>query len=97
TTIFLFPNSKPFMTERRSWIVYRPAKFTARAQAKLPYVRGASAVFTLTTLSATDFALSMRKLFLPEDKMVIYEITAAVEPNLAEAYEKYMRERHIPD
>ena len=29
--------------------------------------------------------------------MVIYEITAVVQPNLVEAYEKYMRERHIPD
>ncbi len=29
--------------------------------------------------------------------MVIYEITSVVEENLAEAYEKYMRERHIPD
>lgn len=29
--------------------------------------------------------------------MIIYEITAIVQPNLVEAYEKYMRERHIPD
>lgn len=29
--------------------------------------------------------------------MVIYEITVIVQPELAEAYEKYMRERHIPD
>lgn len=29
--------------------------------------------------------------------MVIYEITAAVEENLVEAYERYMREQHIPD
>ena len=29
--------------------------------------------------------------------MVIYEITAVVETKLVEAYEKYMRERHIPD
>lgn len=29
--------------------------------------------------------------------MVIYEITAVVEQSLVEAYEKYMRERHIPD
>jgi len=29
--------------------------------------------------------------------MVIYEITAVVQPNLVEAYEKYMRGRHIPD
>ena len=29
--------------------------------------------------------------------MVIYEITAVVQAELIEAYEKYMRERHIPD
>lgn len=29
--------------------------------------------------------------------MVIYEITAAVRADLVEKYEKYMRERHIPD
>lgn len=29
--------------------------------------------------------------------MVIYEITAFVQANLVEAYEKYMRGRHIPD
>lgn len=29
--------------------------------------------------------------------MVIYEITAVVRSNLTEAFEKYMRERHIPD
>jgi hypothetical protein len=29
--------------------------------------------------------------------MVIYEITAAVQAELVEEYEKYMRERHIPD
>jgi hypothetical protein len=29
--------------------------------------------------------------------MVIYEITAIVQANLVEAYEKYMRGRHIPD
>jgi Domain of unknown function (DUF4286) len=29
--------------------------------------------------------------------MVIYEITATVRANLIEKYEKYMRERHIPD
>lgn len=29
--------------------------------------------------------------------MVIYEITAEVESNLIEDYEKYMRETHIPD
>ena len=29
--------------------------------------------------------------------MVTYEITAAVRPDLCEAYERYMRERHIPD
>ena len=29
--------------------------------------------------------------------MVIYEITAIVRADLVEAYEKYMRERHIPD
>ncbi|MET0753754.1 MAG: DUF4286 family protein [Pyrinomonadaceae bacterium] len=29
--------------------------------------------------------------------MIIYEITAVVRENLVEAYEKYMRERHIPD
>ena len=28
---------------------------------------------------------------------VTYEITATVAPALAEAYERYMRERHIPD
>jgi len=28
---------------------------------------------------------------------VIYEITAVVAPELTEKYEKYMRERHIPD
>ncbi|MDQ4123274.1 MAG: DUF4286 family protein [Acidobacteriota bacterium] len=31
------------------------------------------------------------------EKTVIYEITAIVEPKLVEKYEKYMRERHIPD
>lgn len=30
-------------------------------------------------------------------RKVIYEITATVENKLAAAYEKYMRERHIPD
>lgn len=29
--------------------------------------------------------------------MVIYEITAVVRADLVEDYEKYMRERHIPD
>lgn len=29
--------------------------------------------------------------------MSIYEITAVVRPELVEAYEKYMRSRHIPD
>ena len=29
--------------------------------------------------------------------MVIYEITATIKPKLIEEYEKYMRERHIPD
>lgn len=29
--------------------------------------------------------------------MVIYEITAVVQIELIEEYEKYMRERHIPD
>ena len=29
--------------------------------------------------------------------MVIYEITAVVQSELVEKYEKYMRERHIPD
>lgn len=28
--------------------------------------------------------------------MVTYEVTAVVEPHLAEAYERYMREDHIP-
>lgn len=30
-------------------------------------------------------------------RTVIYEVTAVVETQLSEAYEKYMRERHIPD
>lgn len=29
--------------------------------------------------------------------MVIYEISAVVQAELVEAYEQYMRERHIPD
>lgn len=29
--------------------------------------------------------------------MFIYEITAVVQTELVEAYEKYLRERHIPD
>jgi hypothetical protein len=29
--------------------------------------------------------------------MIIYEITATVRADLIEAYEKYMRENHIPD
>lgn len=29
--------------------------------------------------------------------MLTYEITAAVRPDLCDAYERYMRERHIPD
>lgn len=29
--------------------------------------------------------------------MIIYEITVVVQSNLIEAYEKYMREHHIPD
>ncbi len=29
--------------------------------------------------------------------MIIYEITATVREDLIEEYEKYMRERHIPD
>ena len=29
--------------------------------------------------------------------MIIYEVTAAVEARLAEAYERYMRQHHIPD
>ncbi|MGH7534248.1 MAG: DUF4286 family protein [Gemmatimonadales bacterium] len=29
--------------------------------------------------------------------MVTYEITATVDPSLVEAYERYMRQRHIPD
>lgn len=28
--------------------------------------------------------------------MVTYEVTATVEPRLAQAYERYMREHHIP-
>ena len=31
------------------------------------------------------------------NQTVIYEITAVVRAELIEAYEKYMRERHIPD
>jgi hypothetical protein len=31
------------------------------------------------------------------NQTVIYEITAVVKNELVEAYEKYMRERHIPD
>jgi hypothetical protein len=31
------------------------------------------------------------------EKMVIYEITAVVNADLIETYEKYMREQHIPD
>ncbi|MER3444465.1 MAG: hypothetical protein C4333_10245 [Meiothermus sp.] len=29
--------------------------------------------------------------------MITYEVTATVRPDLCEAYERYMRERHIPD
>jgi len=29
--------------------------------------------------------------------MIVYEVTALVEPNLAAAYERFMRELHIPD
>lgn len=29
--------------------------------------------------------------------MLTYEITAAVRPDLCDRYERYMRERHIPD
>jgi len=29
--------------------------------------------------------------------MIIYEVTAVVEAHLAEAYERYMRQHHIPD
>ena len=29
--------------------------------------------------------------------MITYEITATVQPHLLEAYERFMRERHIPD
>lgn len=29
--------------------------------------------------------------------MLTYEITAIVRPDLCDAYERYMRERHIPD
>ena len=29
--------------------------------------------------------------------MIIYEVTAVVEARLAETYERYMREHHIPD
>jgi hypothetical protein len=29
--------------------------------------------------------------------MIIYEVTAVVEARLAEAYERYMRQQHIPD
>jgi len=29
--------------------------------------------------------------------MLIYEVTARVEPHLTEAYERYMTEQHIPD
>ncbi len=29
--------------------------------------------------------------------MITYEVTAVVEPHLAEAYERYMRQDHIPD
>lgn len=29
--------------------------------------------------------------------MLIYEVTATVEPGIADDYERYMRERHIPD
>jgi hypothetical protein len=40
----------------------------------------------------------MSKLFLRAGgKMIIYEITAEVRADLLEDYEKYMRERHIPD
>ena len=31
------------------------------------------------------------------NQTVIYEVTAVVKTELVEAYEKYMRERHIPD
>jgi hypothetical protein len=29
--------------------------------------------------------------------MIIYEVTAVVQAHLAEAYERYMRQHHIPD
>ena len=29
--------------------------------------------------------------------MLTYEITATVRPDLCDAYERYMRERHVPD
>lgn len=29
--------------------------------------------------------------------MIIYEVTATVEASLAQAYERYMRQEHIPD
>jgi hypothetical protein len=29
--------------------------------------------------------------------MIIYEVTAVVEAHFAEAYERYMRQKHIPD
>lgn len=29
--------------------------------------------------------------------MVLYEVTVDVEPQLAEPFERYMRERHVPD
>ena len=32
-----------------------------------------------------------------ERPLVTYEITARVAPHLVEAYERYLRERHIPD
>lgn len=32
-----------------------------------------------------------------EDIMVTYEVTATVHPLFLDAYESYMRERHIPD
>ena len=42
-------------------------------------------------MRAQDAVLTKR------NQMVTYEITAAVRADLCEAYERYMREQHIPD
>jgi len=57
-------------------------------------ISGKPSSFCLLPYSAGS---AVKYLQRSNSSMIIYEITAIVEPHLIGDYEKYMREQHIPD